>query len=477
MISANSRRFPFLFFLSLILIIAIFLSNALTHQNRTIIFILLSIIFVSLILRSNVISISLILFIIPFTDWAVEKEFIPMQIMWLPELLSLLIFIRVIIKSLVHKQRIRLFGIRVALFFLLVTFISLLYNGSNIIAALLFLRHLFRYYLLFLAIINLDLEQKSMKLINNVIIFIFILQLPISLLKLNIYGQGEESLGLSGTNMSTFLPLIAIGFLLSYYFLYKKSLLYILLALAFVGFGIIGGKRATVFFLLGVLVYFAWYLRRDFKNIFKYAVVGGLVFILSAYFAFRLIPTLNPQRTIWGEFDPIHALNFVYRYSMHTTDSGMPTGRAAATAFVFNELNERGIYGLSLGFGPGSILKSRFKAFDRRDMIRDKFELEYGLNGLNWLGLQVGYIGMIIYLLLFYLILRNSASYFRREVDPYWRAFGLGTVIFSFIMIFFGLFYSPAFINDALSSFYFCLAGFTIARFKYNKGSETSQIS
>jgi len=76
----------------------------------------------------------------------------------------------------------------------------------------------------------------------------------------------------------------------------------------------------------------------------------------------------------------------------------------------------------------------------------------------------VGYIGAFVYFLIFYLILRKSLYYFKIEEEPYWRAFDLGMIGFSFIMIIIGLFYVPVFIDDAISAFYFSLAGFIIIR-------------
>ena len=218
--------------LHLVLIGAIFLSTviigyATTYKNYSIIFFTGAIFLIFITLNYYIAPFILIFFIIAFSEWAVEYQLLPPQIMWIPELLCLLLFAKAIIIKVSNKEKINLFGIWIILGFITVSSVSLLYNKIGVISALLFFRLILRYYLLFLAVINLDFDDKSMKLINISLIFIFIIQLPLSVIKLFIYGYdyGEKSLGLSSHELSTIIPLIAIGFLLSYYFLYRKDLL------------------------------------------------------------------------------------------------------------------------------------------------------------------------------------------------------------------------------------------------------------
>ena len=448
------------------------LGYAIVKQNYNIIFLLMAFCFIAIVVRSNIIPLSIVVLIIPFTEWAVEYRYLPPQIMWIPELISLLLFIKVLISRFVRKQRIKLFGIWIVLGFLLISFISLIYNGSNLVSVFLFLRVLFRYYLLFLAVINLDLDEKSMKLVNKVLIFVFIVQIPLSVIKLLVYEQGERSFGLSSHAISTIIPLIALGFLLSYYFLYKKLKIYILLITGFIAFPLIGGKRAFVFYLPVLLMFLAWFLKDNFKMMFRYVIVGIFILTLSIYASLRLIPTLNPQRVVGGSFDPSYVINYAYNYSTHLTDSGLSTGRISSSVVVFNNLYNGGFSRFLFGFGPGIIMKSMFKNYDRRDISEDEFGIRYGENGLNWLGLQVGYLGCFVFFILFYLILRKSLLYYKRETDPYWHSFSLGIAGFSFIMMVASLLYMPFFTHDAVSAFYFCLAGFLINRTNQKQQNE-----
>ncbi|UCG57956.1 MAG: hypothetical protein JSU70_00340 [Phycisphaerales bacterium] len=460
-----NKRISCLATIAFILLTALGIGQVAVYQNYYLVFLLVSVFLGLIVAQSDLIPIVAIVVIIPFADWAVESGLLAPQVMWAPELLSGLIFVKAVTKRVAARKKVNLFGMRLVMVFLAVTVASLIYNDIGVISALLFLRLLFRYYLLFLGIINLDLSERSMRLVNSILVCVFASQLPLSIVKLLVYGQGETPLGLSSHSAPTYIPLIAIGFLLSYYFLYRRSIVYLLASLGFVGFSIIGGKRAFVFFLSILLLWIGWFLRGRIKHFSRYAALTALILFSSTYLAFRLIPTLNPQREVWGEFDPAHAMDYARSYTLASSPvDGRAIGRTSATISVFEELHGRGLLSLAVGSGPGSIMKSTFRGLDHRESLETEYEVAYGWTGLNWLGIQVGYIGAAIYLLLFYLILRKALHCLGKERDPYWRSFGLGMAAFSFTILFMSIAYSRVFGHDSASAFYFCLAGFLVKR-------------
>jgi len=460
----NKRNISSLINVFLLFLTTIILAYAIVYKNYYVMFLIGSLFLGLILVKSNVLPIAFILIVVSFTEWGVEYGYLPPQIMWAPELMSGLLFIKALVYRNISRQKINLFGMKVIVGFLVIVFVSILFNGSNLISALLFLRLLFRYYLLLLAILNLDFEEKQMKLINNILIFIFLAQLPLSVVKMIIYGPSERSLALSSHSVSAIIPLIAIGFLLSFYFFYRRSLVYILLSLGFVGFSIIGEKRAFFLFLGISIVYIGWFFRNDVKNLLKYILIGILLFTVSSYFIFRLIPSLNPQNKVWGKFDPGYVLNYSYHYTTQTSPQKKTIGRTSTSINIFNRLYDQGIDNFLFGFGPGIIIMSMFETFDMRELTSTKFGVGYGTNGLSWLGLQVGYLGAIVFFLLFYLILRRAHDYFKKETDSYWCSFALGMCVFTFIFLLSSLTYSPFFNHDAISSIFFCLVGFVIVR-------------
>lgn len=464
LLTSRDRRFLPARVLAVLLLLSFFASVSIVSKNYYLLFAVAAAILGGLLLKLRVVPVILILFIIAFTDWAVEYAYLPFQVMWLPELLSGLLFIKSFGEKMIARKKYIAPGLLPALLFLLTALFSLLLNTSEVIPALLLLRLLFRYYLLFLAVINLELEEQRMKLVIRVLVLIFLAQLPLSLVKLLAFGQGERSLGLSSHAVSTIFPLIAIGFFYSFYFLYKKKRAYLWGIFAFVGFSIVGEKRAFIFYLPVLLAFLTWILREKIRPRPRVILFGFAIALVSFYLVARLIPTLNPQKKVWGDFSLGHIFDYAVSYETAVSPAGYPIGRLSATAEVFKALEKKGLTGLAFGYGPGSIIKSMFSEYNRKEALKTRFGVEYGWNGLSWLGIQVGYLGMLAYFFLFLYLLLRSYSVFKAEQDPYWRSFAMGMVAFSFILLLTSLAYSSFFNHDAVSAFYFCLAAIVMLR-------------
>jgi hypothetical protein len=80
------------------------------------------------------------------------------------------------------------------------------------------------------------------------------------------------------------------------------------------------------------------------------------------------------------------------------------------------------------------------------------------------MALQVGYLGVFVFFPFLMKIEKVALFCFEHDETSYWRAFGLGMAGFSFIMIYVALIYSPAYIDDCLSAFYFSLAAVLYTR-------------
>jgi hypothetical protein len=463
-LNQKSRQALPAWILAALLVLSASISLSIVHKNHYLLFGAAAVVLGGLLFKLRVFPVVLVLLVIAFADWAVESAYLPFQIMWLPELMSALLFLKSFGEKIIARKKYIAPGLLPALFFLLLAFFSLLLNSSGIIPALLMLRLLFRYYLLFLAVINLELEEKRMKLVISVLVLIFLAQLPLSVVKLVAFGQGERSLGLSSHAVTTIFPLIAIGFFYSFYFLYQKKQAYIWGIFAFVGFSIVGEKRAFIFYLPILLAFLTWILREKIRPRLRVIVFGLAIALVSFYLVARLIPTLNPQKRVWGDFSLRHIIDYAVSYETAVSPGGYPIGRVSATAEVFKALEKRGLSGLAFGYGPGSVIKSMFSDYNRKESVKTRFGVEYGWNGLSWLGIQVGYLGMLAYFFLFLYLLLRSYSVYKAEENPYWRSFAMGMVSFSFILLLTSLAYSSFFNHDAVAAFYFCLAALVMLR-------------
>jgi hypothetical protein len=386
--------------------------------------------------------------------------------MWIQEALVLLLFMKALGNKILKKNKVEIVGGGIVAAFLVVSLISFYINRSGLLNFFLFLRLPIRYYLLFLSVMNLDLSDKEIKKFNNLILGLVILQVPVAVAKFFLYGQGEAAIGTydtSGGVLSTTLPLVVIGFALSYYILHKKLFLYIFLTLAFIGFSIVGGKRGFIFYLPLMIAFLGWFLRKDFKSFFRYTLVGTVLFIVALYSALSLVPSLRPSWRSGGGIDLKYALAFAADYSTETR-AGVSYGRAVTSVNVFRNLRARGGRAFLFGLGPGSLMKSRFKDLDFAERLKQEFSVGYGLSGLTWLAMNVGYMGALILFGLLFLILKKCAHFYREERDSYWRSFGLGMVVFAFIMIILNLTYGVVLNLDLVSMHFFCLSGLIVLR-------------
>jgi len=448
------------------LMITVFLAAAIVEQDTTLILGAVAFAATLLILRSNMVAF-VILLIIAFSGNTFEElKLVPPQFTWLNEFVILLLFAKAIVLKTLKREKIHLKFLGIVLFFVFIMWTSYQFHATSILHTVLFFRLLIRFYLLFLAIINLELDEKFIQTIKKALIFLFIIQIPTAAIKMVFVGIGEEAIGTYATHgggPSAVIPLIAISFMFAFYFYYKPSVWYIVAAVGFVAFGVIGGKRGLFLFIPVVVLFLAIFMRERFKKAAVYLVIAGIMVVLTGYISIRLMPTLNPQHKVWGEVD----LQFVKNYLMHYTMAryeGASGGRVITTIQIYEILRAEGLSGILFGLGPGSYIETRFEGLKTTYVETRSLPIEYGVPGSSWLALQVGYVGSFVYHLLFILILLYAARFFKSESDPYWKSFGLGMVGFSFVMFLISATYWSVFIDDMLPLIYFMLVGFLVIK-------------
>lgn len=100
----------------------------------------------------------------------------------------------------------------------------------------------------------------------------------------------------------------------------------------------------------------------------------------------------------------------------------------------------------------------------------------YGQTSYNWIALQHGHIGAILYFLILIRCLIMCRNSFYKNQEPYWVAYSFGALGFSFVMIFLGLVYaSTIFHTDMVSLLYFYVIA--VLELKRSKWSTNQLIS
>ena len=467
--AVSAKAKPLVAYAFLLVLIPYFLAKSIFNSNYTIILIIVAGFLMFLVLKSNVFTLSLMLFLMFFGNWLEDLKFVPAQFNWLTEILVFFLFMKAISAKVLAKEKIDFKYGSSILLCLLIVVISFLFHALPLVIVALFLRLLFRYYLLFLAMANLPLEERQVKYVLNLLAFLALIQIPTAVGKFIVYGQGEFAIGTYATyggGVSAVLPLITISFLMGYYFFYASSGFYLLAAAAFVGFGLIGGKRSILVFVPVVIIFLGYFIRTRLKNALKYALVGLLFILATGYFSLRLLPTLNPEfkeRQVEGKTGLSFVKDFIIEYNM-ASDSGVTSGRISTSINVFNFIKEDGLVSLMFGLGPGWFIETRFGDVASSMQSGRDLSANYGVVGFSWLALQIGYLGALAYLYLFYRILKSALLFHRMETDPYWKSFGFGMLGFSFVMLLISLTYWAVFMDDLIPGVFFMLAAFFIQR-------------
>lgn len=296
------------------------------------------------------------------------------------------------------------------IFLIYITFLSAIVNSTSIIKVILFARIAFMPMIFFIALYNYPLQRKYYIIFRNLIVYLFLLQIPVNIGKYFIIGKNElviGSMSITGGGLTTIFTLIGISFSFAYYIRYKKFY-YLILCVGFYISAIIGRKRAIFVFIPLILIVIFFLYRKYFieKTFFPFRKIL-LVIILSfsaIYVSLRTFPKLNPEHTQWGSFDINYALSTSWRYSVYkTTDDANYYGRLDGYRAIKEViLRKYGISKLMLGLGPGEIIPSRFLSdvagVKSSTISGRKYDIGYGSKMVfTWLLLQIGLLGALCY--------------------------------------------------------------------------------
>jgi hypothetical protein len=394
-------------------------------------------------IRYHEVGFYLILLSVFFADWFKELGLIPDQMTWVPDVILVILAFKAVFLSEGQPRTAKTWVAAPVLAFVLCGFISTLLNSEHMITAVLGFRQDLKFVVMFFLLISFDLEERFFRNMIRIFIVILLVQVPVALVKLTVYGQGEQAIGtyaVKGGTFSTILPLAAISIFLGFYLFDKPRFRYILACALFVLFSIVGGKRGFVFFGVGLSVFLFFQAGR--RNLLRIALIAPFLaagFLACVYF----VPSLKPAFK-----DPRHLIDFPTSYSTaYTRDTGEADGRTAAVRVTHRMLKEE-TRSLLLGFGPGSASKSYFKEYEGK--WADKIPIFYGETQWVLMSLEYGYVGTGLFLFLFIPIFVRNRRLFARLNDGYWKAvsFGFMGICLTYLM---GFFYGEVFREDVLA--------------------------
>ena len=440
------------------------------HSARLVLMLLvLGTAIISVVFSSTKIAVMILLFL-GFVGHSIIQFGAPEKFIYLWDLVLLLLVLKSMSFKLLSGKPIVITGLMPVIGLCLVTFLSKAVNNTPIVNMCFFLRYMLSGYLIFFSLMNLKLNNDESRDILRFIVVLFLIQLPVSVIKLILFGQGEQSVGTFGFSpgeLGVLVPLVAISFMIGFLIYtpgWKKR--YIFLILGFIGFSLIAEKRAFIFFLPMNIAVIYFLSKSSWVEKIKYLTLSIPVFMIIGFGVVKLNPTLNPTHQIGGTFDPAYIYNYVKSYVNTYDKYGNSSGRFASTIRTIENLKSSPVFFL-LGDGPGTFINSGFIGADM-SVSKFKYRIEDGVTGFVWVALQIGVLGFGFLLLFILQLLVKIRRVYMKTSSNFLQIYGLGLLGAGFVFLLDICIYSKAYLAGRnLSLVFFVL---TAIYLKYGRG-------
>lgn len=386
-----------------------------------------------------------IFFVAFFANSLVGYNFVPAHVTIVTELLIYLLFLySLIVSRSDHKDYcfhlVPLFG-----FFLIIALCSIVVNNTFSFRPVFSLRLILRFFIFYVALINMGLTDGQFKKINTLLFILFIIQLPASAIKFCFYGVSEMTMGtytVHGGGLTTIIPIIALGYLAGYYAFHKPRAVYLLLGVGFIAYGIVGNKAALLFLLPITFfgLYYLTYIRGRSVNAAKHLSMIATIVLLSIVVGGTIImfnQRLNSEREVGGSIDLSYAMKYSQNYTtaMNPADTESGGGRFATTMLTLDTIWKGGLPHIFFGYGPGSLTKSLL-GHTPVDSRISRIAGSYGKSGMVFILIEYGLFGLISLGLLFCIFAYMCWKWYNYEKKLYWKAFAVGSLVFALLNLF-----------------------------------------
>lgn len=300
-------------------------------------------------------------------------------------------------------------------------------------------------------------EELIRKLVIGVLVVVF-LQIPASIGQYFWYSvvapksagmRADYSGGLLGPSCGNYSSvLLVMGFcLLMGFMLVRGNRWYLSLgaALLVVPIYLASARAGLIMFALGALFMLLIAPRPGSGNLFKrvlvsLSVVAGLVG--ASYMG------------LGGEsFQAMFHPEYLYEYSMKKADAGM--GRLQAFGVVSQEL--RTPVEKLIGRGPGMLTPTSV-VDNPNSLVANAPHLFRNVTGYTYTTIELGFLGFILFLLLYFKVYRFNRLFLSRIDDPFWESVSLGFsgVVFIYVL---STFYVDSWIYYPLPFTFWAVAG------------------
>jgi len=279
-----------------------------------------------------------------------------------------------------------------SLLFMIMFFWNYIYSGVSLIWAAYQYYKYFMPIALYFGIKGLRLTMGQMDYYANLIIKFLWFQIAFSIVKLVIIGFRENIIGsVSDTGGNIGITMAVCGVII-YWLLknkeFKGSDWWFVLGLTIVP---IASNKRAIWLLYPIILVFliTHFISRKTLRKLSYAV---LLLPLILYIGLRLNPSFNPQKKIWGSFDPDYAMDFILSYtgvSEEKRESDLAQGRLGTAMAVISSFASRPLETNNLiGFPKARSGRLSYDSFDM-----EEYGMAYGTitSGIVLMLLQYGW--------------------------------------------------------------------------------------
>ena len=372
-----------------------------------------------------------------FIKFFISDFGIPSLFNYLTDIINIIIFIYAIFYYRSQKKenysKIKFYGSFIfPVLFLVVGTVSFLMNYSNILLYIWALRNTFRFYLFFWSCI-IVLEKKDLKHIFNNLEKIYIINVFICIYEYFVKGIKYDSLGgIFGNNviggngpLNAFLIFMMTYAVIQYFYKEKKISYVLFVLISSLSIASIAELKIVFIEFIILFILLLLILKKNIKMIFI------TVFILIiGYFGVQLYSSFYPERANFL------SVEYFLNYGKNTTYGDKSViNRFSAFEYINNNYFYKDNEKKMLGIGLGNAEMSQFK-----DLTSDFYRENGILLKYNWFShvfmyIEIGYVGIIIYLLFFIQNIYNGNK-FKKDIKNY-NYINLSIILNVFCIIFF----------------------------------------
>jgi hypothetical protein len=290
-----------------------------------------------------------------------------------------------------------------------------LLQGTSAVTAFFFFRQLLLLQYLYMFTIANESDDRVIHFIKRLILILFLLQPIAAIIKIGTIGFMESYIGTMSIregSLTTVAVMVPFAYLFSAY-LHKRQRRMLVLMLLFVIFGLAGEKRAIFVFipllLLSMFLFYLYYRKISFVSFLRMGFMFIFMAISLVYVVVRINPTLNPEKEVGGEFDLVYAIEYVERYS-NRGNNLQDMSRTQAIQYLSGYILSQSPMVILFGEGAGKLSEATLDS--DKNPIHYYYGIRYGGRmGLAWIFLQIGLVGLGLYIMLFIRMLRYVIRY------------------------------------------------------------------